>query len=85
VADAPIVVCGAGMAGVAAAFHLAARQGAKGVVLVDEREPLTLTSNRGTEAYRNWFPGPGPDMVRFMNRSIDLLERQEFAIQVERI
>jgi glycine/D-amino acid oxidase-like deaminating enzyme len=74
VAHAPIVVCGAGMAGVAAAFHLAARQGAKGVVLVDEREPLTLTSNRGTEAYRNWFPGPGPDMVRFMYRSIDLLE-----------
>jgi glycine/D-amino acid oxidase-like deaminating enzyme len=70
----PIVVCGAGMAGVAAAYHLAALHGAKGIVLVDEREPLTLTSNKGTEGYRNWFPGPGPGMVRFMNRSIDLLE-----------
>ena len=71
---ARIVVCGAGMAGVAAAYHLAARHRAGGVVLVDPREPLTLTSNKGTEGYRNWFPGPGPDMVRFMDRSIDLLE-----------
>jgi hypothetical protein len=28
----------------------------------------------GTEAYRNWWPAPGDTMVRFMNRSIDLLE-----------
>ena len=44
------------------------------MVLVDERAPLTLTSNKGTEAYRNWWPGPDATMVRFMNRSIDLLE-----------
>ena len=37
-------------------------------------EPLTLTSNKGTEAYRNWWPGPGDTMVHFVNRSIDLLE-----------
>lgn len=69
-----IVICGAGMAGIAAAYHLAVRGGVKGIVLVDEREPLTLTSNKGTEAYRNWWPGPGNTMVRFVNRSIDLLE-----------
>ncbi len=69
-----IVICGAGMAGIAAAYHLAVRGGAKDIVLVDEREPLTLTSNKGTEAYRNWWPGPGDTMVRFVNRSIDLLE-----------
>ncbi len=62
------------MAGVAAAYHLAVRCGVKNVALVDERPPLTLTSDKGTEAYRNWFPGPGDTMVRFMNRSIDLLE-----------
>ena len=69
-----IVICGAGMAGIAAAYHLAVRGGVKDVVLVDEREPLTLTSNKGTEAYRNWWPGPGDTMVHFVNRSIDLLE-----------
>ncbi|HKY54953.1 MAG TPA: FAD-binding oxidoreductase, partial [Anaerolineales bacterium] len=39
-----------------------------------EFPPLSLTSAVGTEAYRNWWPGPGDTMVRFMNRSIDLLE-----------
>ncbi len=62
------------MAGVAAAYHLAVRNGVRDVVLIDEREPLTLTSNKGTEAYRNWWPGPDDTMVRFMSRSIDLLE-----------
>ena len=69
-----VVICGAGMAGIAAAYHLAVRNGVKNIVLVDEREPLTLTSNKGTEAYRNWWPGPGDTMVCFVNRSIDLFE-----------
>lgn len=71
---ADVIICGAGMAGVAAAYHLAVRRGVNNVVLVDERAPLTLTSDKGTEAYRNWWPGPGDTMVRFMSRSIDLLE-----------
>jgi hypothetical protein len=33
-----------------------------------------LTSDKSTEAYRNWWPGPDDAMVRLMNRSIDLLE-----------
>jgi len=69
-----IVICGAGIAGVAAAYHLAVKQGMRNVVLVDERPPLTLTSDKSTEAYRNWWPGPDDAMLRFMNRSIDLLE-----------
>jgi sarcosine oxidase, subunit beta len=71
---AEIVIAGAGMAGVAAAHHLAVREGATGVVLIDPREPLSLTSSKGTEAYRNYWPGPDDTMVRFMNRSIDLLD-----------
>ena len=34
--------------------------------------PLSLTSDKSTECYRNWWPGPGDAMVRLMNRSIDL-------------
>jgi glycine/D-amino acid oxidase-like deaminating enzyme len=71
---ADVVVLGAGMAGVAAAYHLAVRHGVRRVVLVDERPPLSLTSDKSTEAYRNFWPGPDGAMVRFMNRSIDLLE-----------
>lgn len=72
---ANIVICGAGIAGVSAAFHLAVRNDVKGIVLVDERPPLTLTSDKSTECYRNWWPGPGDAMVAFANHSIDLLER----------
>jgi glycine/D-amino acid oxidase-like deaminating enzyme len=71
---ADVVVCGAGIAGVSAAFHLAVRRGVERVVLVDERAPLTLTSDKSTECYRNWWPGPGDAMVRLMERSVDLLE-----------
>jgi glycine/D-amino acid oxidase-like deaminating enzyme len=62
------------MAGVAAAYQLAVRDGVPGVVLVDPLEPLSLTSSKGTEAYRNYWPGPDDTMARFMDRSIDLLD-----------
>src|SRR5215510_12172919 len=71
---AEVVICGAGIAGIAAAYHLAVRRGMANVVIVDERPPLSLTSDKSTESYRNWWPGPGDDMVAAMNRSIDLLE-----------
>ena len=87
---ADIVIVGAGMAGVAAAYQLAVRSrpairpgtspstslgaSVRRILLVDSREPLSLTSNKGTEAYRNYWPGPDDTMVRFVNRSIDLLD-----------
>jgi glycine/D-amino acid oxidase-like deaminating enzyme len=71
---AEVVICGAGIAGIAAAYHLTVRRGVTDVVLVDERPPLSLTSDKSTECYRNWWPGPGDAMVALMNRSIDLLE-----------
>jgi glycine/D-amino acid oxidase-like deaminating enzyme len=71
---AEIVIAGAGMAGIAAAHQLASRHGVGGVVLLDPRDPLSLTSSKGTEAYRNYWPGPDDTMMRFMNRSIDLLD-----------
>ncbi|MBI4572738.1 MAG: FAD-binding oxidoreductase [candidate division NC10 bacterium] len=73
-ATANVAICGAGIAGVSAAYHLAVKQGISDVVLVDERAPLSLTSDKSTECYRNWWPGPGDAMVSLMNRSIDILE-----------
>src|SRR3954469_12043140 len=85
---AEVVICGAGIAGASAAYHLTVRRGLRDVVLVDDQPPLSLTSDKSTEAYRNWWPGPGDTMVRFMSRSIDLLEEiardSDNAIQLNR-
>jgi len=67
------VVCGAGIAGIAAAHALAAA-GLQNVLIVDPDAPLSLTSDKSTECYRNWWPGPGDAMVSLMNRSIDIME-----------
>lgn len=66
-----VVVCGAGIAGVSTAFHLT-RAGINDVVIVDPRPPLTLTSDKSTECYRNWWPNE--PMVKLMSRSIELLD-----------
>ncbi len=70
---AEVVICGAGICGIATAYQLAVTHGVKNVVIVDERPPLSLTSDKSSEAYRNWWPDEL--MVRLMNRSIDWLER----------
>jgi len=59
---------------VAAAYFLSVVHGIRDVVLVDPRPPLSLTSDKSTECYRNFWPGPGDAMVQMMNRSIDLME-----------
>jgi len=68
---ADIVICGAGITGVSAA-HFLSKAGLKNILLVDERPPLSFTSDRSTECYRNWWPDP--DMLALMNHSIDLME-----------
>lgn len=68
---ADTVVVGAGIAGVSVAHHLTVEHGLR-TTLVDPRPPLTLTSDKSTECYRNWWPSE--PMVGLMNRSIDLLE-----------
>jgi len=66
------VVCGAGIAGIAAA-HALSEAGLTRVALVEPGPVLGLTSDKSTECYRNWWPGPGDAMVALMNRSIDLM------------
>ena len=68
---ADIVICGAGIAGVSAA-HFLSQAGYKNILLIDERPPLTLTSDCSTECYRNWWQDA--EMLALMNRSIDLME-----------
>ena len=47
-ATADVVICGAGIAGIAAAYSLTVQHGVRDVVLVDERAPLSLTSDKST-------------------------------------
>jgi glycine/D-amino acid oxidase-like deaminating enzyme len=67
-----IIICGSGISGVSAAYYLA-RSGIKDILLLDERPPLSLTSNVSSECYRNWWPDP--ELSKLVNRSIDLMER----------
>jgi len=69
---ADVVICGAGVAGLSTAWQLAVRHGWRRVVVVDERPPLSLTSDKSTECYRNWWPDA--PMIGLMNRSIELLD-----------
>ena len=68
---ADIVICGTGITGVAAA-HFLSKAGVRNILLLDERPPLSFTSDRSTECYRNWWPDA--EMLALMNRSIDLME-----------
>ena len=70
---ADVVVIGAGIGGISAAYHLSLALEPARVVIVDARPPLTLTSDKSTECYRNWWPNL--PMVQLMNHSIDILER----------
>src|SRR5438445_13713924 len=70
---AEVVICGAGIAGIATAYHLT-RQGVTDIVLVDERPPPSLTRDNSTECYRDVWPGPGHAMVTAMNRAIAPME-----------
>jgi sarcosine oxidase, subunit beta len=68
---ADIVICGAGITGIAAAHYLS-KAGIHNILLLDERAPLSFTSDKSTECYRNWWPDP--EMLALMNCSIDLME-----------
>jgi glycine/D-amino acid oxidase-like deaminating enzyme len=69
-----VVICGAGIAGIAAAYSLAVDHGVADITIVDPNPPLSVTSDKSTEAYRNWWPGPDWQMTAFMDRSLGLIE-----------
>ena len=70
--SADVAVIGAGSVGIAVAYYLVKAQKIKNVVLVDPRDPMSLTSAQSGENYRNWWPHPV--MTAFTDHSISLLE-----------
>ncbi|MGH6677274.1 MAG: FAD-dependent oxidoreductase, partial [Xanthobacteraceae bacterium] len=69
---ADVAVIGAGNIGLAVAYYLGERHGLRNVVLIDARDPMSLTSAASGENYRNWWPHPV--MTAFTDDSIDRLE-----------
>jgi glycine/D-amino acid oxidase-like deaminating enzyme len=68
------VICGGGIAGIAAAYFLSVEHGQNNVIIVEQDNVLSMTSDKSSEGYRNWWPGPDWQMTAYMNRSIDLME-----------
>lgn len=69
---AEVAVIGAGNIGIAVAYYLATRHGVREVVLIDARDPMSLTSAQSGENYRNWWPHA--IMTAFTDDSIGMLE-----------
>lgn len=67
-----IAIIGAGNLGIAVAYYLATRHGLTDITLIDRGPPMAFTSAQSGENYRDWWPEA--EMVRFMTRSIDLME-----------
>jgi glycine/D-amino acid oxidase-like deaminating enzyme len=70
--DVEILVIGAGMAGLATAYYLAVEHKRSRLLIVDEGQPMALTSAQSGENYRNWWPHPA--MAAFTDHSTDLME-----------
>ena len=65
-------VIGAGVAGIATAYHLSRRPEIGKVTIVECEQPMAFTSARSGENYRNWWPHPM--MTAFTDLSISLME-----------
>lgn len=70
--DVEIAVIGAGIAGIATAHYLAVRYRRARLLIIDMGQPMTLTSARSGENYRNWWPHPV--MTAFTDHSTELME-----------
>lgn len=73
-----MVVVGAGIAGIATAHALAGANAGR-IALIDNGPPLGLTSDKSTECYRNFWPGPDSAMAEFISDSIALLHKYTLA------
>lgn len=71
--NANITICGAGVAGIATAYYLAVKYGERGVVLIDRHPPMSLTSSKSGENFRDYWPQPC--MTALTSHSLDLMQK----------
>lgn len=66
------VICGAGIAGVAVAYYLSKRKDCGDILLIDKLQPLSLTTSKSGENYRDYWPQNC--MNSFSSDSLDLMQ-----------
>lgn len=71
-ANSTIVICGAGIAGVATAYYLLKERNDINVLLIDKNQPLSFTTSKSGENFRDYWPQKS--MRRFMSDSILLMQ-----------
>ena len=67
-----IVICGAGIAGIATAYSLKKLAPETAILLIDKQQPLAFTSSKSGENFRDYWPHPS--MEALSSDSIDLME-----------
>lgn len=67
-----IVICGAGIAGVATAYYLLKERKDIKVLLIDKNQPLSFTTSKSGENFRDYWPQKS--MRQFMSDSILLMK-----------
>lgn len=68
-----IVICGAGIAGIAVAYYLLQQDESLDITLIDKNQPLAFTSSNSGENFRDYWPHPS--MKALSSRSIDLMTK----------
>ncbi len=66
-----IAICGAGIAGIATAYYLAVKYQQKQIILIDKLQPLSLTTSKSGENFRDYWPQPC--MTALTERSLELM------------
>lgn len=66
------IICGAGIAGIAAAYNLAVKHQQQNILLLDRHMPMSLTTSKSGENYRDYWPQPM--MTEFVTHSMDLMQ-----------
>jgi len=67
-----IAICGAGIAGIATAWSLAVKYQQKNIILIDKSQPMSLTTSKSGENFRDYWPQPC--MTALTRHSIDLMQ-----------
>lgn len=72
-----VAVVGAGSVGIAVAYYLSKVHGVRRLMLLDPRDPMSLTSAQSGENYRNWWPHRL--MTAFTDHSTTLMEELDLS------
>ncbi len=69
--NANIAICGAGIAGIATACYIAVKYRQQQVVLIDKNQPMSLTTSKSGENFRDYWPQPC--MTALTRHSVELM------------